>query len=141
MVSVDGSLFIQIANFLFLVWALNIVLYKPIRNILVKRKEKITDFEQGIDTFNKNAKEKDGAFASGIKEARKTGLKKKEIFLQEAADEEKKLVEEINKKAQASLAEARERIVKDVEGVRASLQQELDTFAKAIGEKILGRAV
>ena len=141
MVSVDGSLFIQIANFLFLIWALNIVLYKPIRNVLIKRKEKITNFEQGIDTFNKSAKEKDDAFASGIKGARTTGLKKKEIFLQEAADEEKKLVEEINRKAQASLVKARERIVKDAEGVRASLQQELDIFAKAIGEKILGRAV
>ena len=141
MVSMDGSLFIQIANFLFLIWALNIVLYKPIRNILVKRKEKITDLERRIDTFNTNAKEKDGAFASGIKEARAGGLEKKGIFLQEAADEEKKLVEEINKKAQGDLAEARERIAKDVEGVRASLQQELDTFAKAIGEKILGRAV
>jgi F-type H+-transporting ATPase subunit b len=35
----------------------------------------------------------------------------------------------------------REKIAKDVEVVRASLQKEIDTFANAIGEKILGRAV
>jgi F-type H+-transporting ATPase subunit b len=35
----------------------------------------------------------------------------------------------------------REKIAKDAEDVRTSLQKEIDAFANAIGEKILGRAV
>lgn len=137
----DESLFIQIVNFILIIWILNIVLYKPIRNILIQRKEKIAGLGQNIETITRDAKEKDDAFALGIKEARNKGLKEKEALLQEGADEERDIIENINQKAQADLAEVREKIVKDAEDVRASLQQEIDAFAKAIGEKILGRAV
>ena len=45
MISVDVSLFIQIANFLFLIWVLNIILYRPIRGIIRQRKEKFDKLE------------------------------------------------------------------------------------------------
>jgi F-type H+-transporting ATPase subunit b len=140
MVSVDGSLFIQIFNFIFLIWILNVVLYKPIRKVLIQRNEKITGLEQRIDTVGKDVKEKDDAFSLGIKEARAKGLNEKGALLQEAADEEREIIEKINKKAQANLAEIRATIAKDVENVSESLRQELDSFANAIGQKILGRA-
>ncbi len=140
MVSVDGSLFIQIANFIFLIFILNVVLYKPIRKVLTQRKEKITGLEERIDTFGKDVKEKDDAFSLGIKEARAKGLNEKGVLLQEAADEEREIIEKINKKAQANLAEIRAKIAKDVGNVSESLRQEVDSFAKSIGQKILGRA-
>ena len=140
MVSLDGSLFIQIVNFIFLIFVLNIILYKPIRKVLIQRKEKITGLEQRIDTVGKDIKEKDDAFSQGIKEARAKGLNEKGILLQEGADEEREITEKINKKAQADLAEIRAKIAKDVESVSESLRQELDSFANAIGQKILGRA-
>lgn len=137
----DLSLFVQIANFLIIIWVLNTILYRPIRNILIKRKEKITSLEQTIEKLDENAAEKDEAFLSGVKDARTRGLSEKEILLKQGAEEEKKIIEQINKKAQANLAEVREKISKDAENVRASLYKEIDTFANAISEKILGRAV
>jgi F-type H+-transporting ATPase subunit b len=137
----DWTLWVQMANFLIIVWALNIILYKPIRNILIQRKEKITNLEQNTEMLNKEANEKDNAFDSGIKDARAKGLNAKNVLLKEAADKEKEVIEKINQKAQENLAEVREKIAKDVEIVRASLQKEIDKFAGAIGEKILGRAV
>ncbi len=140
MISLDGSLFIQIINFLFLIWALNVVLYKPIRKILIQRKEKITGLEQNIDASNIDIKEKDDAFISGLKEARAKGMGEKDALIQVAADEEKMIIEKINQKAQADLAEVREKVAKDAEGVRVSLQEELDDIAISISHKILGRA-
>lgn len=141
MINVDGSVFIQIVNFIFLIWVLNIILYKPIRNVLAQRKEKVTGLEQSIETFNYDSKEKEEAFDAGIKEARAKGLKEKEALVEEASQEEKSIVEKINEKAQADLAQIRSTIAKDTESVRASLQEEIDSFADAIVKKILGRAV
>jgi len=141
MINVDGSVFIQIVNFIFLIWVLNIILYKPIRNVLAQRKEKITGLEQSIETFNYDSKEKEEAFDAGIKEARAKGLKEKEALVEEASQEEKSIVEKINEKAQADLAQIRSKIAKDTESVRTSLQEEIDSFADAIVKKILGRAV
>jgi len=140
MVSIDGSLIIQIVNFIFLIWILNVVLYKPIRKVLIQRKEKIAGLEQKIDTAGNDIKEKDDAFGLGIKEAKAKGFNEKGVLLQEAADEERDIIEKINKKAQADLAEIRIKIAKDVEVTRESLMQELDSFTNAIGQKILGRA-
>ncbi|RZB37038.1 MAG: F-type H+-transporting ATPase subunit b [Desulfobacteraceae bacterium Eth-SRB2] len=137
----DWTLFVQMANFLLIVWALNIILFRPIRNILIQRKEKIVTLEQNIETSDKGAKEKNEAFDSGIREARTKGLNEKNALLSEAAGQEREIIDKINQKAQADLVEVREKIAKDAEAIRASLQKEIDTFASAIGEKILGRAV
>ena len=137
----DGSVLIQIVNFVFCVWVLNILLYRPIRKILAQRKEKIGGLELSIDTSDKDALEKEQAFAAGIKEARARGLKEKETLVQQAADEEKSIIAAINSKAQAELAEVRAKIKNDAEVVRESLQKEVDNFADQICQKILGRTV
>ena len=137
----DGSLIIQIANFLLIIWILNLILYRPIRNILRQRKEKIEGLELRIETYNEDAQKKDDAFASGIQEARTKGLKEKETLLQSAAEEEKQIIADVNAKAQAELAEIRKKIVKDAEAARASLQEKVDEFANDICQKILGRKV
>ena len=137
----DGSLIIQLVNFLFTIWVLNVLLYKPIRKILIQRKEKVNGLELAIETSSNDVREKDDAFAAGIKEARTKGFKEKDVLLQQAADEEKSIIAEINRKAQAGLAQVREQIKKDAEVARKSLQSEIDGFANQISQKILGRAV
>jgi F-type H+-transporting ATPase subunit b len=109
--------------------------------MLIQRKEKVTSLEQNVETSDNEAKGKNEAFDLGIRDARAKGISEKSALLNEAAEEEKEIVDKINQKAQADLAEVREKIAKDAEAVRASLQKEIDTFANAIGEKILGRAV
>lgn len=141
MISIDGSIIIQIVNFIFLIWVLNIILYKPIRSVLLQRKERVADFEQNIEASRKDVEEKDEAFSLGIKEAKAKGLKEKEGLLQIASEEERKIIEKINEKAQADIANVRAKIAEDAESARKSLQQEVDTFADAIAQKILGRAV
>ena len=141
MVNIDFSVVFQIVNFLILIWVLNIVLYKPIRGILAQRKEKISGLEKGIETLKSDALEKDDAFSDGIKKARVNGLKEKEVLLQAAADEEKEIVGQITEKAQADLAEVRAKIAEDAEKVKAALLEQVDDYAKFIGEKILGRAI
>lgn len=137
----DSSVFIQIINFLLLIFLLNLVLYKPIRQILLKRKETINSLESSIETADQGAVDKEAAFKDGIKEARMRGLKEKEALVQEANEKEKEIVEKINQKAQADLAEIRDKISKETDDVRATLEKEIDSFADAIGQKILGRAV
>ena len=140
-VTPDGSLLIQIVNFIFTIWVLNILLYKPIRKILIQRKNKVNGLELSIETSLKDAREKDDAFAVGLKEARARGLKEKDTLLQQAADEEKRIVDEINRKALAELSETRAKIAADSQTAREALRKEIDDFANQISQKILGRTV
>lgn len=137
----DSSVIIQIINFLLLVWAMNILVYKPIRGILKQRKEKVGGLEQRIGKLDDDAREKDDAYVSGIKAARAKGLQQKQALVEAAAVEEKKLIDDINGRAQANLAEMKAKIAKDVDAVRTSLEKEVDSYADAIGRKLLGRAI
>ncbi len=140
MVSVDLSLFAQIINFVLLVWVLNIVLYKPIRKVLLQRKEKVSGLEQSIETFSGDAVAKGQAFTDGIKAARAKGTAAKDALLEEAAAEEKKMIGEINDRAKAEMDKVKAQIAGDADKVRASLAKEVDAFADSIAGKILGRA-
>ena len=140
MVSVDGSLLIQIINFLFLLFVLNLILFKPIRKVLLERKEKIQGLEQGISSLETQAIDQDQAYKDGLKKARANGLKEKETFVEQASQEEKEIIERINKTAQSNLAKIRTQVAEETEKARVALEAEVDLFSKAIGEKILGRA-
>jgi len=141
MIKIDYSVFIQIVNFLFLVWVLNLVVYKPIRKILGQRAEKMDGYSQRIATCDEESVQKDADYDSGLRDARAQGLGEKEAFLQEAKEEEREIIAKINARAQAEMAKTREAIARDAQKVQVELEKEIDGFAGSIGEKILGRAV
>jgi len=139
MVSVDGSIVLQIANFLLLIWILNMVLYKPIRKILLERKEKMVGMQSDIDGSAQQVQSKEDAYVEGVRQARAAGQKEKEALMQAAADEEKAIIGKINEAAQSELKDVREKITQEMGTVKAALEDKIDAFADAIGQKILGR--
>lgn len=139
MVSVDGSIVVQIVNFLLLIWILNMVLYKPIRKILSERKHKVTGLQSDIDESADQVQARENAYVEGVREARVAGQKEKEVLIQAAADEEKAIIGRINEAAQAELKDVKEKIVQDMGAVKKALEEDVDAFADAIGQKILGR--
>ena len=140
MVSVDGSIALQIVNFLVLIWILNLVLYKPIRKILLDRKEKVTGMQSDIDGSAQQVQSIEDAYADGVRQARAAGQKEKEALMQAAAEEEKAIIGKINEAAQAELKVVKEKITQEMGTVKSALEEEIDVFADAIGQKILGRA-
>lgn len=136
----DISFVYQMINFLVLLFVLNLVLYKPIRNILLERKAKIKGMKDGAEKASADLVAGEEAYKNGLKKARSEGLKNKEAFLDEASQEEKEIIDKINKKAQANLAQIKKQVTDEAEQARKALEAEVEVFAKAIGEKILGRA-
>ncbi len=140
MIDINLSVIIQIINFVFLIWVLNIILFKPIRKVLDQRKEKILGLEKNIDHCHRDLREKEASFEKGIRDARKRGLKQKEVLMLEAAEEEKKIIAQINQQAQAESVALKEKIAIDAHRVREALQHEIEGFAEEIEHKILGGA-
>lgn len=139
MVEINGTILIQIVNFLVLIFVLNIVLYKPIRSILRQRKERMQGLENSAQSTVLQAEERNQAYTDGLKEARLKGQKEKEVLMKAAKDEEQAIVAKINANGQQELAAVKEKITKDTDAVRNALEKEVDAFASAISQKILGR--
>ncbi len=141
MISVSLFLFVQMANFILLIFILNAILYKPIRNILLERKKKIQGFEESIETCQRDADESEQTFKGKMSGARMKGVQEKDALKQAGEEQQRQLTEEISQKAQADLEAVRAQIAKDAGAARDKLKVEIKAFSGAIAEKILGRAV
>lgn len=141
MVSVDGSIILQVLNFLLLIWILNMVLYRPVRKVLSKRKQKVSGLESEVDVFNRTIIDKNNSYNNGIKNARLLGQKQKETLVNIATDEESKILAKINDDIQADLKKVKSKIKSEIDIVKQSLENDVEIFAKAISNKILGRIV
>lgn len=136
----DISTIYQMVNFLVLLFVLNLVLYKPIRKVLLDREAKIKGMQKEAKKAAGDLVAGEEAYKDGLKIARTKGLEEKGTFIDEASKEEKEILDKINKKAQANLAQIKEQVAQETEQARKSLEGEVEAYAKAIGEKILGRA-
>ena len=141
MIDINYTLFIQIANFLVLMWILNVIFYRPIQNMLAERAKKMSDMNSGIDGARQGVKQQADSLRKGLEKARREGMVQKEALVKAGAEEEKKIIAEINAKAQKEMEKMREQVAADVAKAEAQLSREVSVFAQAIGEKILGRAI
>ncbi|MDI6795682.1 MAG: ATP synthase F0 subunit B [Desulfatibacillaceae bacterium] len=137
----DSTVFIQIVNFLVLIFLMNIVVYKPIRSILARRREKIGGLSGDIGTARKTALEKEQELERALAAARSEGQKKKEALTEAAMAQEQKVIADINEKAATQLEQMRTKIAKDVAQAEKALEEQISAFAEAIAEKIMGRAL
>ena len=136
-----GSLWIQVANFLFLLFLLNIILYRPVRKILSERKSEMDSFQGMIGDFQDRSATCEKDLAENEIGARKEGHKEKEGLKSEGLEEEKGLVQEAMSAAEGRIGKAKEDIRQRAVDVRKSLEAEVALFSKELAEKILGRSI
>ena len=138
MLEVNGWFFVQLANFLILLFLLNAILFKPLLKLF---KERDDNTKGALDSANAMDREKDVVLAQideklsgGRTEARSIfenlsneGLELQKSSVQSAQNESI----EINKKARAELEAATDK-------ARNALKSDIETFSKQIVEKLVG---
>jgi len=141
MLEINYSLFVQIANFLFLLFILNILLYRPIRKVLSRRNDEMNSFQNLIEDYQDRFARDEKDLKNNMIEARKEGFKEKEAFKGEGLEEEKGILKEATTSAEEKIGKARDEMQENLVNVRQSLQSEVEGFSKELAEKILGRSI
>ncbi|MGD2124610.1 MAG: hypothetical protein PVG99_00930 [Desulfobacteraceae bacterium] len=141
MLKIDFTLIIQIANFLFLLFILNILLYRPIRKILTRRREEMDSYEGMIGDFQNKSAQYTKELEESVAWARREGAKEKETLKSDGLEEEKGMLGEATSEAAGKIEQARDEISRTLVDARQSLENELAVFSKELAEKILGRSV
>lgn len=140
-IAIDGSLIFQIVNFILMIIVLNYLLYKPIRGILKQRQEKIQEFESSIELLTRRVEDRSSEIESSLIQARKDGVSEKEKIKDQGVAEEKAIVDEAGSKAGDALNKIKAQISDEISVARDALRSELDAFAMALAQKILGRSL
>jgi len=141
MIIPDYTLFLQLANFLFLLFILNILLYRPVRQILGKRKAEVHGLQNSVSELEGNANRIAGELEESMVKARKTGYEEKENLKNQGLEEEKALLKEVASASGERIGQARTEMGKKFLEARGALEKDLSLFSKELAEKILGRSV
>ena len=139
MIDIDWTLYAQIINFLLLVFLLNVVLFRPIRNVLRERQAKLLAQETEINVLTDKGRSLEDEIKEELAAARRAGAGARETLKQEGAQAEATLLEEVKHQAELEWATVEKKIQADMAKARASLQTQAQTFAQLLATKILGR--
>lgn len=139
MIDIDWTLFVQILNFLVLVFLLNIVLFRPIRKILQARQARLSSLEGDITGLADSRQGVLGEVDEQLTAARREGLGLRESLRQEGSQAENSLLEQVKKEVDAQWTKVEAKIKKDVGKARQALSAQAQDFAQALAAKILGR--
>ena len=135
------TVFFQIANFLVLLFILNILLFKPIRKILGQRRDEMHSFEEMIEDFQGKSSQYAKELEENMVGARSDGYREKETLKNAGLDEEKLRLREATSKAEEQINGAKEEIERMALDARQSLEQEVAGFSRDLAKKILGRSI
>ena len=140
MVIPDSTIFIQAANFIITVFVLNVLLIKPVREIIKKRKGLMADQLAKIEGFNSDAEKKVADYEAQLSDARKEANDIRSSMKDEATAEEHTLLAAAGQEASGTIQAARAEIEAEVKGAMDQLTKDVDKFAEAATGKILGQA-
>jgi F-type H+-transporting ATPase subunit b len=139
MIDIDWTLYAQIINFLLLVFLLNVVMFRPIRNALKARQAKLLAQETEINVLTDKGRSLEDEIKEELAAARRAGAGAREVLKQEGAQAEATLLEEVKRQAELEWATVEKKIKADMAKARASLKTQAQTFAQLLATKILGR--
>ncbi len=140
MVLPDKTIFIQGLNFLVMVFLLNVVLIKPVREIIKKRKGLMADQLNQIEDFNESAGKKVADYEAQLTEARKEANDIRNAAKDAGVAEEHALLSEAGKEASSTIQAARAEIKSQVKDAIDQLTKDVEKYAEQATGKILGQA-
>ncbi len=139
MIDIDWTLYANLINFLLLVFLLNMVLFRPIRNALKERQAKMLAQEVDINLLTDQGQSLEDEIKEKLAAARRDGAGARETLKQEGAQTEASLLEEVKKQVEVEWATVEKKIKADMAKARASLETQAQSFANLLATKILGR--
>lgn len=139
MIQIDWSVGAQLVTFLVLVFLLNMVLFRPIREALKARQARMDAQKSDIDFMETTGQGVDRETKDKLAAARREGVEARESLKQKGSEAEAALLEEIKREVNQEWSQVEERIKSDVARARKSLQTRTQSFAQSLASKILGR--
>ncbi|NLC71646.1 MAG: ATP synthase F0 subunit B [Desulfuromonadaceae bacterium] len=141
MLEINITLLIQFINFIFLIVVLNFILFRPLRGVLQKRRAELSESHARVAVLGKDVQTKLSLYEAKLDGARKKGAEIKNGLRQEGLVEEQRMVEEAEMAAQQKKESIREQIIAETGAAKKQLKAQVDSLAREITEKVLGRAV
>ncbi|MEN6620147.1 MAG: ATP synthase F0 subunit B [Smithella sp.] len=137
----DITLLYQMVIFIALIFILNALLYKPILSIIERRKKHVDELENEIKLFNDSVDNKAAEYEEKLKLAKAKASDLKKEIIKEGTDQAKVIVDAVRNEIPVMMQEFQQKLDKEVQAARQTLDGQARRLSLEIAEKVLGRSV
>jgi F-type H+-transporting ATPase subunit b len=137
----DYTLLIQMVTFLVLMYILNLLLFKPILNIIDRRKKQLGELENEIKLFNDSVDKRVSEYDEKLKQAKTNASELKKEIIKEGDNQAKSIVDIVRSEIPLMTQEFQQKIEKEIQAARQILDNQSRKLSLEIAEKVLGRSV
>jgi F-type H+-transporting ATPase subunit b len=141
LIDVDGTLFVQFALFLIMLFVLSRLLFRPYLQLRDVRHKAIEGAREEAVSMQERARQVNADYDGKLTRARQRGADERQKLRTEGAIYERQVLGAARDESQKSLEQARVTITTDAEAARQKLIAESTVLARQIVKKILGREV
>jgi F-type H+-transporting ATPase subunit b len=140
MIDLDYTFFVQLVNFLVILTVLNLILFRPIRGIIKKRAEVMSEKLGSIEAFTAEAESKLENYKASLTGARVEAQQVRVTLKAEGAQVEAEVLTKAGAEAAETVAAARQEINGQKQAALKALQGNVAGYAKSVADKVLSKA-
>ena len=141
MVDINSTVFIQLVNFLLLIWILNQVLYKPILRIMDRRKEILDKAQEEVKTVQETIDRRVAEYEEKIRAAKMEAMGQKGDLAKEGTEAAKAITDKAKAEIAGMMGEFQAKLEKELASARELLRNQSMRISSEIAEKVLGRSI
>ena len=138
MLDLNITILFQMVNFFIALYVLNILLIRPVREILRKRRGLMDDMAGEAEAFEREARDRLAAYEADLAKARHEAGLTRDKARAAALVAQQHTVQEATHKAQAFLADAQASVAKEAQETLAALQSQVKSLAGKLATKVMG---
>lgn len=139
MISLDWTILAAGIVFLFTLWALNRLLFKPLLNVLDQRRSLTIETREEASQKTQYREALLREYLEKIKEQKQKGYQLVEAVRKETLEERRKRIFEARSEAESLMNKARAEVNEEVESVKRELKRDAEEIAEIIADRVLGK--
>ena len=141
MISINATILVQILNLLVLIFILNKLMYKPIRDIMKRRQQQVEDGHKEVAQINQDVAQGRSDYQSSLVQGQKEVRDRMSGLKSDADQKAQQIIEQAQKKAQARTNEISRSIEQEIGAARQEIKKEAQAVASSLVNRILEREV
>jgi F-type H+-transporting ATPase subunit b len=138
-VKVDWTLWLQAGNFLVLIFILQAVLYRPLRDLMARRQARLDEAAARVRQLDEDTARRQADYKAQLAAARKQAQADKAEQLAAARGDETRLLSAAHADAGETLQAMRGQVAGQVDQARRIVRERAGELSRAMAERILGR--
>jgi F-type H+-transporting ATPase subunit b len=141
LIELNWTFFVQIFNFLLLMFILNKILYKPILKVLDERDARIVGGQEKAKKLLEESQSILKSYNDKLYSAKIDAMTVKNTSRKQAVDQANMIIEEARRNAETIVLNVQKEMAEEIERAKRELEPELGVMAGTIAQQILGRKV